>query len=414
MTPADLSLTVLHAVRRAVDDGALRVDAGDLPERVKVERPRPGGRGDYASNIALTLARPAGRRPLDVAGILKERLEHSPGLAAVDITGAGFLNFTLRQDAERALVREILREGQRYGWREPHGATARLVHRADLRAAVVADAASRILVSQGYRVEVGCEGPGDPEWALLGARPGAEAPDAGERHAVADVVPLPVPYTARELLDRLGPDAARWGLLSAAAHDTARLGDELLRQQEGNPLFLVRYAHARVRALLHNARQLGFAPGEDEAPGSVVDDVVEHEDESGREGLGREGLGRYESGRQEPSRHEPAADRPAPTPYAQAPTPAQPPTPHARRLVAVLGDQPAVLAAAARHRAPDRVVRQLEAVADVLLDFQHTVLPRGDEKPSAAHRSRLALAEAAGTVLAGGLSLLGISAPDRI
>ncbi|WP_432752702.1 ArgS-related anticodon-binding protein NrtL [Streptomyces sp. JL2001] len=383
MTPADLSLTVLHAVRRAVDDGALRVDAGDLPERVKVERPRPGGRGDYASNIALTLARPAGRRPLDVAGILKERLERSPGLAAVDITGAGFLNFTLRQDAEQALVREILREGQRYGWREPHGATARLVHRADLRAAVVADAASRILVSQGYRVEVGCEGPGDPEWALLGARPGAEAPDAGERHAVADVVPLPVPYTARELLDRLGPDAARWGLLSAAAHDTARLGDELLRQQEGNPLFLVRYAHARVRALLHNARQLGFAPAGDEAPGS-------------------------------------AAHRPAPTPSAQAPASAQPPTPqaphppHARRLVAVLGDQPAVLAAAARHRAPDRVVRQLEAVADVLLDFQHTVLPRGDEKPSAAHRSRLALAEAAGTVLAGGLSLLGISAPDRI
>ncbi|MFG2873241.1 ArgS-related anticodon-binding protein NrtL [Streptomyces sp. NPDC048338] len=376
MTPADLSLTVLHAVRRAVDDGALRVDAGDLPERVKVERSRPGGRGDYASNIALTLARPAGRRPLDVAGILKERLEHSPGLAAVDVTGAGFLNFTLRQDAEQALVREILREGRRYGWREPHGATARLVHRADLRAAVVADAASRILVSQGYRVEVGCEGPDDPEWGLLGARPGAEAPEAGERHAVADVVPLPVPYTARELLDRLGPDAARWGLLSAAAHDTARLGDELLRQQEGNPLFRVRYAHARVRALLHNARQLGFAPAGDEAPGSAAE------------------------------RPAPASDRPAP---AQDPQP-----PHARRLVAVLGDQPAVLAAAARYRAPDRVVRQLEAVADVLLDFQHTVLPRGDEKPSAAHRSRLALAEAAGTVLAGGLSLLGISAPDRI
>ncbi|TXS21088.1 arginine--tRNA ligase, partial [Streptomyces sp. ms191] len=88
--------------------------------------------------------------------------------------------------------------------------------------------------------------------------------------------------------------------------------------------------------------------------------------------------------------------------------------PAARRLVGVLGDQPVVLAAAARHRAPDRVVRQLEAVADALLDFQHTVLPRGDEKPSAAHRSRLALAEAAGTVLAGGLSLLGITAPDRI
>ncbi|WP_244188155.1 DALR anticodon-binding domain-containing protein, partial [Streptomyces regalis] len=42
------------------------------------------------------------------------------------------------------------------------------------------------------------------------------------------------------------------------------------------------------------------------------------------------------------------------------------------------------------------------------------VLPRGAEKPSAAHRARLALAEAAGTVLAGGLSLLGIDAPEHL
>ena len=71
-----------------------------------------------------------------------------------------------------------------------------------------------------------------------------------------------------------------------------------------------------------------------------------------------------------------------------------------------------MLEGAARHRAPDRLARQLEAVADELLGFQHGVLPLGDEKPSAAHRSRLALAEAAGTVLAGGLSLLGIDAPE--
>jgi arginyl-tRNA synthetase len=49
-----------------------------------------------------------------------------------------------------------------------------------------------------------------------------------------------------------------------------------------------------------------------------------------------------------------------------------------------------------------------------LLGFQHTVLPQGEEKPSAAHRARLALAEAAGAVLAGGLSLLGIDAPEHL
>jgi arginyl-tRNA synthetase len=119
----------------------------------------------------------------------------------------------------------------------------------------------------------------------------------------------------------------------------------------------VRYAHARARALVRNAARLGFA-------GSPEEHV----------------------------------DAPA--------------------LTAAIGDHPAVLADAARLRAPDRLARHLEVTADALLSFQssvqHSVLPVGDEKPSAAHRSRLALAEAAGTVLAGGLSLLGISAPDHL
>lgn len=49
-----------------------------------------------------------------------------------------------------------------------------------------------------------------------------------------------------------------------------------------------------------------------------------------------------------------------------------------------------------------------------MIPFLPTVLPRGAEKPSAAHRARLALADAVGSVLAGGLSLLGIDAPDHL
>lgn len=356
MTPADLSLTVLHAVRRAVDDGVLHVE---VPSRVTVERPRPGGRGDYASNVALTLARAAHRPPLDVAAILRDRLHQSPGIAAVDITGPGFLNFTLRRDAQQDLVREILRLGDQYGCRAHSGEIVDLSCRADLRAAVTADALRSILHSQGLSVRIHCDGSVDDAWSLLGVSSfslsgSAEAEsqvEAGSRsHGIA---PLPVPHTPRALLHRLGLDAARWGLLAPAAHDQARLGDELLRQHEGNPLFRVRYAHSRARALVRNGQQL---------------DV--HSD---------------------------------PRESVDAPV-----------LTRALGDHPAVLAAAARHRAPDRVARHLEVVADALLDFQHTVLPLGDEKPSAAHRSRLALAEAAGVVLAGGLSLLGISAPDQI
>ncbi|MFF9911634.1 ArgS-related anticodon-binding protein NrtL [Streptomyces sp. NPDC013457] len=347
MTPADLSLTVLHAVRRAVDDGVLRVD---VPERVKVERPRPGGLGDYASNVALTLARAARRPPLDVAAILRDRLHPSPGIASVDITGPGFLNFTLQTGAQQELVREILRRGERYGRVEPTGQVVQPAYRADVRAAVTADAVRRVLLFQGYAVRTSCEDAADPAWADLGVR--IEVEESRGR-LVTDIAPLPVPYTAAELLGRFGLDAARWGLLSAAGHDRAPLDELLLRQDEGNPLFRVRYAHSRARALVRNAEQLSFHS-----------DVRE------------------------------SVDAPA--------------------LTRALGDHPAVLASAARHRAPDRVARHLEVVADALLDFQHTVLPLGDEKPSAAHRSRLALAEAAGVVLAGGLSLLGISAPDQI
>ncbi|NGO48813.1 DALR anticodon-binding domain-containing protein, partial [Streptomyces ureilyticus] len=72
--------------------------------------------------------------------------------------------------------------------------------------------------------------------------------------------------------------------------------------------------------------------------------------------------------------------------------------------------------AAATRRAPDHLARHLVLIADAFLRYQEVtrVLPVGDEKPSAAHRARLALAEAAGTVLAGGLTLLGIDAPEHL
>ncbi|MFK0210568.1 ArgS-related anticodon-binding protein NrtL [Streptomyces sp. NPDC090298] len=324
MTPADLSLTVQHAVRRAVDDGALRVD---VPPRVKVERARPGGTGEYASSVALTLARPAGRTALDVAEVLKERLQGAPGILAVDITGPGFLNFTLRRDAGGDLVRAVRAAGASYGHGSAlAGTVVRFAEVTESRARVVTEVVVRLLRSQGADAGFG----GTERIHVLGGG---------------------------DPLDALGVDAARWSLLRAAPQDRPLDGPPLLVQHERNSLFRVRYAHARVRRLLVNGAQLGVRP----------------EDETA-----------YETDL------------------------------HASELLGVLGDHPVALLSAARHRAPDRVARHLEATADALLAFQHGVLPLGDEKPSAAHRSRLALAEAAGTVLAGGLSLLGISAPDQI
>ncbi|MFJ1638234.1 ArgS-related anticodon-binding protein NrtL [Streptomyces sp. NPDC086796] len=330
MTPADLSRTVLHAVRRAVAEDALRAP---VPARVRVERTRPGGRGEYACAVALQLAGPAALPARDVAAILRERVLHAPGIGDVEITGPGFLNFTLSAGAHGldAVVRTVGAHGTAYGHGDAlAGTKVSFVPVEELRARVVTEAVERLLRSQGATV-------------------GEHAMGGEALHVV------PVPAADRDLFDRLGNDAARWALLRAAPHDRPRDtgGGALLVQQEGNPLFRVRYAHARIRALGRNARQLGF--------GAAYEESVD-----------------------------------------------------APELAALLADHPGVLAAAARHREPDRVARQLEALAHAFFVFHDSAspLPVGDEKPSAAHRSRLAVAEAAGTVLAGGLSLLGISAPE--
>ncbi|MER6422088.1 ArgS-related anticodon-binding protein NrtL [Streptomyces sp. NPDC001137] len=325
MTPVELSRTVLRAVRRAVDEGELSVA---VPQRAVVVPPGPGGCGDYATNIALQLARPAGQPPRRVAEILRQHLARTDGVADVVVTGPGFLNISLREAAASAaaLTREILRDGTAYGHTDAlAGQVVELRIAYDVRAEVVADALVRIVGSQGGRVEV-------------------------DHREPVNLRPVPAPDDPA----LLGPDAARWALLHPAAHDRPRITADHLVQRESNPLFRVRYAHARTRALSRNAADLGFTP----EPGDVQEDMA--------------------------------------------------------ALLAVLADHPRVLARAAAQRTPDSLARHLVTVADAVLAVLPVVLPRGDEKPSAAHRARLALAEAAGAVLAGGLSLLGIDAPQHL
>ncbi|MFE7536818.1 ArgS-related anticodon-binding protein NrtL [Streptomyces rhizosphaericola] len=439
MTPADLSRTVLHAVRRAVDEDVLRAP---VPARVRVERTRPGGSGDYACAVALQLAGEAGLSALEVARILRERVAAEPGIGRVEVTGPGFLSFTLDApaDRDRAVLDAVRERGLAYGHGDAlRGKALQLHHAREVRAAVTADAVRRLLTAQGARVRVGCEEAGvveDEEWGRLGVSPdvygpGAHGPDvdgadvdgAGAPERIV-IRPVPAGATGAELLARLGRDAARWGLLRPAAHDRAPLGPDLLVQGEANPLFRVRYAYARTRALTRNAAALGFAAAPEGAlpagpsAGRNPDPCV---------GPAAAGLEPAAHGSPEPAPYAELGPYAEPAPYAGPPVPYREPAPYtepatayaeppARPLLDLLADHPGVLLAAARHRAPDRVARQLEAVAHAFFDFHDACppLPLGDEKPSAAHRSRLALAEAAGTVLAGGLSLLGISAPAHL
>ncbi|MCX4856944.1 DALR anticodon-binding domain-containing protein [Streptomyces canus] len=362
MTPVELSRTVLRAVRCAVDDGELHVA---VPGRTSVTPPGPGGCGDYATNVALQLARPAGQPPLRIAEILRERLVRTDGISDVVVTGPGFLNISLR-GTETALVREILLSGPRYGHADrPTGRLVQLHAPHEVRAVVVMDAVARILRSQGALVRTSCVGRPEPEWAdILGVEVDAYGtPDAP---APLDVNVRPVPATPDDPTP-LGRDAARWALLHPALHDRPRITADHLVQRESNPLFRVRYAHARTRALTRNAADLGFhaEPGDLDLQGT-------------------------NAAVQETAVHDTTA------------------------LRHTLADHPRILQAAAAHHAPDRLARHLVTVADAVLPFLAAVLPRGAEKPSAAHRARLALAEAAGAVLAGGLSLLGIDAPEHL
>ncbi|MFD7099865.1 hypothetical protein ACFWA0_34165, partial [Streptomyces xanthophaeus] len=108
MTPADLSRTVVRAVRCAVEDGELPAGADVPGGRAVVERTRPGGVGDYATPVAFQVAKGAGRRPADVAQLLARRLDGVSGIERVEVTGAGFLNFVLAPPDAAEVVRAAL------------------------------------------------------------------------------------------------------------------------------------------------------------------------------------------------------------------------------------------------------------------------------------------------------------------
>ena len=112
MTPEELAAAVLAAVRAAADAGELAVS---VPDSAVVERPKSREHGDYATNVALRLAKPAGRPPREVAELIAARLRENPGIARVDVAGPGFLNVTLAKDALAGLVRTILEAGPAYG-----------------------------------------------------------------------------------------------------------------------------------------------------------------------------------------------------------------------------------------------------------------------------------------------------------
>ena len=160
MTPAELVDAVRAAVQTAVAVGELDVQ---VPSQVLVERPKNRGHGDYATNIALQLAKAAGRPPRDVAAVVAGHLAQHPAVKSVDIAGPGFLNIVLDDAAAGALAGVIVAAGGSYG-RTETGVGQRVnlefvsanptgpIHLGGTRWAAVGDSLARLLQATGAEV----------------------------------------------------------------------------------------------------------------------------------------------------------------------------------------------------------------------------------------------------------------------
>ena len=136
---------------------------GQVPASITLERPKNRDHGDYATSIALQLAKEAGKSPRDVAAVLQLEIVKIAGVSAVDIAGPGFINITLNRATQAELVRTILTNKREYGrGKALHGVAINLefisanptgpLHLGHTRWAAVGDALGRVLSAAGAAV----------------------------------------------------------------------------------------------------------------------------------------------------------------------------------------------------------------------------------------------------------------------
>ena len=155
-----LAASIQGLVAAAIEKGEL---TGSAPESIVLERPKNRDHGDYATSIALQLAKAAGKNPREVATLLQGAIAELPGVSKVDIAGPGFINITLDRANQAELVRTILNGGATYGHGESlKGVAVNLefisanptgpLHLGHTRWAAVGDALGRVLKAAGAKV----------------------------------------------------------------------------------------------------------------------------------------------------------------------------------------------------------------------------------------------------------------------
>ncbi|PAY23117.1 arginine--tRNA ligase [Dietzia natronolimnaea] len=161
MTPADLAAVIRAALLTVLSERG--TDISVVPDTVTVERPRNPDHGDYATNVALQLAKKVGAAPRELAQEIATALAADPGVASADIAGPGFLNIRLDSGAQGALVASVIEQGEAYGTGEAMaGRRVNLefvsanptgpIHLGGTRWAAVGDALGRVLEASGAQV----------------------------------------------------------------------------------------------------------------------------------------------------------------------------------------------------------------------------------------------------------------------
>jgi len=169
--------------------------------------------------------------------------------------------------------------------------------------------------------------------------------------------------TLEELVEKVGIDAARYTLIRYPTDTPMVMDVDLLKKNTNdNPVYYVQYAHARICAVLRNAKDLGI----DYGLKFYSPELLVHERE--------------------------------------------------RELIGLLAEYPRIVAAAAFARQPHRVARYIEDLAAQYHRFYNDcrVLPLGDEKPTKLNSARACLSMATAQVISNGLDLLGVNAPERM
>jgi arginyl-tRNA synthetase len=114
VTPDQLSAAIVDALASLTGDGTVALPEG-VPDTVVVERPKSRDHGDYATNVALQLAKQAGVPPRELAALLGERLATAGGVASVEVAGPGFLNIRIDAAAQGVVAGQVAAAGSTYG-----------------------------------------------------------------------------------------------------------------------------------------------------------------------------------------------------------------------------------------------------------------------------------------------------------